>query len=169
MSEHDLASFFTSNNEVVEVHDVGIDTAPSSTSCTTLGVEPSAYSIPTELEVDMNPLVCESQDITHNRDSKPVDSWITFNILCLKKEKNIDIDIKKYPEEHLLKDFFFFETEMFNFLKKKEHSVAVQEGGEKCPVCSSNKIISFQTQDRSADEAMTNNFECTKCGNRWRN
>jgi len=97
------------------------------------------------------------------------DPWITFNIRCSEKE-GIDINIKDYSKESFYKDTFFFETNFFaKFMKKEEDNVVVQEGAESCPVCSSSRILSFQIQDRSADEAMSNNFECTKCGNKWKN
>ena len=37
-----------------------------------------------------------------------------------------------------------------------------------CPKCKSAKVNNHEKQTRSADEPMTQFFECVNCGNRWR-
>ncbi len=38
-----------------------------------------------------------------------------------------------------------------------------------CPKCGNNEAYYWQLQTRSADEAMTEFYKCTKCGHTWRN
>mmetsp|Transcript_4163 Transcript_4163/g.10702 ORF Transcript_4163/g.10702 Transcript_4163/m.10702 type:complete len:112 (-) Transcript_4163:595-930(-) len=61
-------------------------------------------------------------------------------------------------------------------LKKKESDVVLskenEEKGEKveatCPQCSHGEAFYTQIQTRSADEASTIIYKCSKCGHKWR-
>ncbi|MFO8019130.1 MAG: transcription factor S [Promethearchaeia archaeon] len=52
---------------------------------------------------------------------------------------------------------------------KKEDRVSVHpEVTKECPRCDNNKAEAWQEQTRSADEASTSFFRCTKCKKTWR-
>lgn len=43
----------------------------------------------------------------------------------------------------------------------------VEEGVNECKKCKSKKVVSYQRQERSADEPMTTYCTCVKCGVHW--
>ncbi len=60
-------------------------------------------------------------------------------------------------------------------LKKEKADVAVSEGepnlpktDKECPKCGHKKAYYWMEQTRSADEAPTRFYRCTKCGHTWR-
>jgi DNA-directed RNA polymerase subunit M/transcription elongation factor TFIIS len=50
----------------------------------------------------------------------------------------------------------------------QENPVEIKEGVFMCGKCGSDKTVHFQSQTRSADEAMTNFVQCIKCNKRWK-
>ena len=75
----------------------------------------------------------------------------------------------------LTKDNKGWEDPIFSDLKKKEKEydlyiqtpLEVVEGVLLCKKCGSKKVLSFQTQTRSADEPMTTVAKCLNCGSEW--
>lgn len=45
---------------------------------------------------------------------------------------------------------------------------SVPDGAEACGKCKSRKTVYYQMQTRSADEPMTNFFQCLACSKRWK-
>ena len=86
--------------------------------------------------------------------------WIKIQI-----ENNPNIDPKNTGWNHL----------HFTELKEKEMEFdlyiqtppEVAEGVLLCKKCKSKKVLSFQTQTRSADEPMTTVAKCLTCGSEW--
>src|SRR4051794_15767400 len=87
-------------------------------------------------------------------------SWINFNLICIEKDLNINLDMEKNYNHKDTNLNMFFDTEVFlqSGLQSGEE-VEVEEGSEKCPRCSGFKVFSYQSQIRSADEGMTNFLE----------
>jgi DNA-directed RNA polymerase subunit M/transcription elongation factor TFIIS len=95
------------------------------------------------------------------------EEWIKFNLDCIEK----DLDMKISPNEFYNEgeNTFFNKLELYKSFEKKTFRIDVEEGLEKCPICSGSKILSEQVQKRSADEGMTNVHKCSECNWKWEN
>ena len=68
----------------------------------------------------------------------------------------------------LLKKFYdLFEPRVESAFKEMEKKAPV-ETGETCPECGNDRATYKMLQTRSADEAPTRIFTCTKCKHTWR-
>ena len=87
---------------------------------------------------------------------------------------NIQEEEKQWAS--LTKDNKGWEDPIFSIhrRKEKEYDLYIQsplevvEGVLLCKKCGSKKVLSFQTQTRSADEPMTTIAKCLGCGSEWR-
>lgn len=101
--------------------------------------------------------------LLQENDEKYLSKWIEFNLLCIKKDFGKELKQKDFYDDSNL----FFKTFIFSCFKKKKYNLVVEEGLEQCPKCYSFKILSEQVQKRSADEGMTNIFNCFECNWTW--
>jgi DNA-directed RNA polymerase subunit M/transcription elongation factor TFIIS len=95
--------------------------------------------------------------------------WIEFNLYCIEKDLGIRLSPKEFYNETEAENNFFNVLELYKSFEKKAFRVDVEEGLEKCPICSGSKILSEQVQKRSADEGMTNVHKCSECNWKWEN
>jgi len=95
-----------------------------------------------------------------------------YNLLGLVKGNN---NVNKHNDD-LKRNNGSFQSYIYDHLKEKrqlEHSmlkpIEVQEGIHTCFKCGSKKTYSYETQQRSGDEGMTNHIQCSnpKCKNKW--
>ena len=77
-----------------------------------------------------------------------------------------NIKNKKYIWNHYsLKNIINKQDEQDDFLVSP---FQVEEGVEQCKKCKSFRVMSYQRQDRSADEPMTTYCTCSNCGTNWK-
>jgi DNA-directed RNA polymerase subunit M/transcription elongation factor TFIIS len=99
-----------------------------------------------------------------------ISNWIDFNLDCIKKHLAIELSPREFcNHKGVSVSNDFFDTVLYSSFRKPLSKVDVEEGLEKCPICSGFKILSEQIQKRSADEGMTNVHKCSECNWTWEN
>jgi len=127
----------------------------SSSSQMTVDTEQTKYDSE-DISISISPNVEDDEDIN-------IFKWVKFNLKCVETDLKIHLPWEKFYDGKNK----FFESEVFSHFKRKTVDVDIEEGMEKCPKCSSFKVLVGQVQKRSADEGMTNIFECSECKYNW--
>ena len=105
-----------------------------------------------------------------NKTTGPEQSLKIYEIICMIKEKGLDLTISYLKNDKLLWSNPIFEKEKVKIEEENNFIVCpyeLSEGVLVCRKCNCRKIYSFSKQTRSMDEPTTVFALCSVCGYKW--
>ena len=112
-----------------------------------------------------------------NSDDRSIEEIASIPKDCEKKDKKIYLQLKADKKEEDILNYIKiknedlenkFKNKLQNELIKQNQKIEIEEGVTTCKNCSSKRILTYQMQTRSGDEAMTTFYVCTNCATKWK-